>query len=136
MSVTTTATATRSLSVLADYEVHHSGSEQTASDSAAPVNPGQPADWPTHHRRIPNYRPANSQLDFADRPAGNGHPAEYAFIQIMLHGVWINAVCKGNTREGDWEEFTDDWQSVSRLWRFTGGKINDKIFHYEVGGEW
>lgn len=103
MSVTTTATATHSLSVLADYEVHHSGSEQIASGSGAPVNPGQPADWPTHHRRMPNYRPANSRLDLADRPAGNGHPAEYAFIQIMLHGVWINAVCKGNTREGDWE---------------------------------
>ena len=137
MSVTTTATATRSLSVLADYEVHHSGSEQTASSSAAPVNPGQPADWPTHHRRVPNYRPANSRLDLADRPAGNGHPAEYAFIQIMLHGVWINAVCKRNTREGDWENLLiDDWQSVSRLWRFTGGRINDKIFHYDVGGEW
>jgi hypothetical protein len=27
-------------------------------------------------------------------------------------------------------------QAVSRLWRFTGGRINDKIFHYDVGGEW
>jgi hypothetical protein len=33
-------------------------------------------------------------------------------------------------------EITDDWQSVARLWRFTGGRINDKIFHYDVGGEW
>jgi hypothetical protein len=41
---------------------------------------------------MPNYRPANSRLDLAGRPAGNGHPAEYAFIQIMLHGVLINAV--------------------------------------------
>ncbi|OOQ86816.1 hypothetical protein PEBR_19710 [Penicillium brasilianum] len=114
-TTTTTTTTTRSLSVLADYEVHHSGSEHTGS--AVPVNPEQPTDWPTHHRRVPAYRPANSQLDPADRPAGNGHPAEYAFIQIMLHGVWLNA-------------------SVSRLWRFTGGRINDKIFHYEVGGEW
>ncbi|KAJ5151371.1 uncharacterized protein N7482_010623 [Penicillium canariense] len=115
MSVTTTSTTTGSLSALADYEVHHSGSEPDAS--AAPVNIGQPTDWPTHHRRMPAYRPANPQLDRTDRPAGNGHPAEYAFIQIMLHGVWLNA-------------------SVARLWRFTGGRINDKIFHYEVGGEW
>jgi hypothetical protein len=99
MSVTATTTTTRSLSVLADYEVHHSGSEQNGS-SAAPVNPEQPADWPTHHRRMPTYRPANPRLDQADRPAGNGHPAEYAFIQIMLHGVWLNAVCTLNTWEG------------------------------------
>lgn len=92
MSVTATTTTTRSLSVLADYEVHHSGSEQNGS--SVPVNSEQPADWPTHHRRMPAYRPANSRLDLADRPAGNGHPAEYAFIQIMLHGVWLNAVCK------------------------------------------
>jgi hypothetical protein len=96
-TTTTTTTTTRSLSVLADYEVHHSGAEHTGS--AVPVNPEQPADWPTHYRRMPTYRPANSRLDQADRPAGNGHPAEYAFIQIMLHGVWLNAVCQKSTIE-------------------------------------
>ncbi|KAJ5683598.1 hypothetical protein N7462_006763 [Penicillium macrosclerotiorum] len=116
MSATTTSTTTRSLSVLADYEVYHSGSEENATASA-PINSTQPADWPAHHRRMPAYRAANHHLDLTDRPAGNGHPAEYAFIQIMLHGVWLNA-------------------SVARLWRFTGGRLNDKIFHYEVGGEW
>lgn len=39
--------------------------------------------------------------------------------------------------ENPWqEELTNIWQSVARLWRFTGGRINDKIFHYDVGGEW
>ncbi|KAJ5984577.1 hypothetical protein N7481_006676 [Penicillium waksmanii] len=116
MSTTTTTTTANTLTVLADYEVHHSGSQQPAQQSE-PVTSSQPADWPTDHRRVPAYRPVQQNLSYAERPAGNGHPAEYAFIQIMLHGVWLNA-------------------SVARLWRFTGGRINDKIFHYDVGGEW
>jgi hypothetical protein len=92
MSSTITNTTT-SLSVLADYEVHHSGEET----ETVPVNTSLPQsnqpDWPTHHRRIPAYRPANRELDYTQRPAGNGHPAEYAFIQVMLHGCWLNAVC-------------------------------------------
>ncbi|KAJ5095067.1 hypothetical protein N7532_007358 [Penicillium argentinense] len=115
-TTTTTTTITSSLSVLADYEVHHSGTQQSTQQTP-PAALSQPVDWPSDHRRVPEYRPAQPNLSYVDRPAGNGHPAEYAFIQIMLHGCWLNA-------------------SVSRLWRFTGGRINDKIFHYEVGGEW
>lgn len=89
----TTTTTTNSLSVLADYEVHHSGEET----ETVPVNTSQPQsnppDWPTHHRRIPAYRPMNRELDFAERPAGTGPLVEYAFIQVMLHGVWLNGVC-------------------------------------------
>lgn len=92
MSVTTTSTTTGSLSILADYEVHHSGIDQNGNEPATAVNPSQPAHWPTHHRRMPAYRPVNRDLSYTQRPAGNGHPAEYAFIQIMLHGCWINAV--------------------------------------------
>ncbi|KAJ5216567.1 uncharacterized protein N7498_002974 [Penicillium cinerascens] len=118
MSITVTTTNTTSLSVLADYEVHHSGAEDALAlnQSSQPQQNSLPT-WPTHHRRIPAYRPTNRELDYTQRPAGNGNPAEYAFIQIMLHGVWLNA-------------------SAARLWRFTGGRINDKIFHYQVGGEW
>lgn len=90
---TSTTTTTGSLSILADYEVHHSGVDQTDSRTETAPNPSQPADWPSHHRRMPAYRPVNRDLSYAQRPAGNGHPAEYAFIQIMLHGCWINAVC-------------------------------------------
>ncbi|KAJ6104932.1 hypothetical protein N7486_003621 [Penicillium sp. IBT 16267x] len=110
---TTTTTAT-SLSVLADYELHHSGEER--STSAPALNTPQPADWPTDHRRVPAYRPANHHLDYNERTAGTS-AGEYVFIQVMLHGVWLNA-------------------AASRLWRFTGGRVNDKIFHYEIGGEW
>ncbi|KAJ0414602.1 hypothetical protein BJY00DRAFT_318686 [Aspergillus carlsbadensis] len=122
MSATTTTTNTttnNTLSILADYELHHSGPESTASQNAHPSSPSpsssQPANWPTDHRRVPPHRPVNRNLDRAERAAGSNVP-EYIFIQSMLHGVWLNA-------------------SVSRLWRFTGGRINDRIFRYDVGGE-
>lgn len=90
MSATATTT-TQSLSVLADYEVHHSGVEQ----HYATVNPApsstQPANWPSYHRRMPAYRPTNRNLDRIDRPAGS-NGVEFTFIQVMLHGVWLNAV--------------------------------------------
>ncbi|KAL3437033.1 hypothetical protein BDV09DRAFT_183734 [Aspergillus tetrazonus] len=122
MSSTTTTTAP-TLSLLADYELHHSTPSPSAlsssppqSQSAAPVQQANPASWPTHHRRIPPYRPINRNLDFAERSAGSSVP-EYIFIQSMLHGVWLNA-------------------SIAQLWRATGGKINDRIFRYDVGGEY
>ncbi|KAL3457406.1 hypothetical protein BJX64DRAFT_19099 [Aspergillus heterothallicus] len=118
MSTTTTTTTTtnNTLSILADYELHHSGSEtQNAPSSAVPPFSSQPANWPTNHRRVPPHRPVNRNLDPAERAAGSNVP-EYIFIQSMLHGVWLNA-------------------SVARLWRFTGGRINDRIFRYDVGGE-
>lgn len=92
MSVTTTSITTGSLPILADYEVHHSVADQPESRPETAASSPQPADWPTHHRRMPAYRPVNRDLSYTQRPAGNGHPAEYAFIQIMLHGCWINAV--------------------------------------------
>ncbi|EHA23756.1 hypothetical protein CBS63078_2263 [Aspergillus niger] len=118
-TTTTTAVEASTLSILSDYEIHHTGSEtqpqpQTARDSTPTVS--QPVDWPSHYRRIPSYRPVNRSLSYEERSAGT-NPVEYVFIQSMLHGVWLNA-------------------SVARLWRFTGGRINDKIFHYEIGGEW
>ncbi|KAF7715072.1 Uncharacterized protein PECH_003542 [Penicillium ucsense] len=119
MSATITSTTTGSLSVLADYEVHHSGTEQNDALAATSSNSsGAPpaSEWASHWRRMPAYRPVNRHLDLAERPAGNGHPAEYAFIQIMLHGCWINS-------------------TISKIWRATGGKVNDKIFYYDVGGE-
>ncbi|KAL4775910.1 hypothetical protein BDW60DRAFT_203764 [Aspergillus nidulans var. acristatus] len=122
MSSTTTTTAP-TLSLLADYELHHSTPSPSASSSSppqsqspAPVQQANPVNWPTHHRRIPPYRPINRNLDFAERSAGSSVP-EYIFIQAMLHGVWLNA-------------------SIAQLWRATGGRINDRIFRYDVGGEY
>ncbi|BCS28629.1 uncharacterized protein APUU_70199S [Aspergillus puulaauensis] len=115
----TETTNTTALSVLADYELHHSGNSQnTTSPSPSPSPPQQqqPANWPTNHRRVPPYRPVDRSLSFEERAAGSNVP-EFIFIQSMLHGCWLNA-------------------SVARLWRFTGGRINDRIFHYEIGGEY
>ncbi|KAF7131375.1 hypothetical protein CNMCM5793_004546 [Aspergillus hiratsukae] len=115
-TATTTQTNTNSLSILADYELHHSGSEEPQLSQRAPISQvAQPANWPSNYRRVPAYRPANHELDRSERPAGS-NPAEFVFIQVMLHGVWLNA-------------------SVARLWRLTGGRINDRIFRYDIGGE-
>ncbi|PWY96205.1 hypothetical protein BO94DRAFT_580070 [Aspergillus sclerotioniger CBS 115572] len=118
MSTTTTTTQTNTLSILSDYEVHHTGEthppQSPSTSTSTPTS--QPVDWPSDYRRVPPYRPANRNLDYNERAAGSS-PAEYVFIQSMLHGVWLNA-------------------AVSRLWISTGGRINDKIFHYEIGGEW
>ncbi|KAF4285266.1 hypothetical protein KXW98_007805 [Aspergillus fumigatus] len=115
-TTTTTQTSTSSLSILADYELHHSGSEVPQLPERVPVShAAQPASWPSNYRRIPAYRPVDRELDQSERPAGS-NPAEFVFIQVMLHGVWLNA-------------------SVARLWRFTGGRINDRIFRYDIGGE-
>lgn len=97
MSATTTTTAT-SLSALADYELHHSGEERTTPAPAPSVNTPQPANWPTDHRRMPAYRPANHNLDYNERTAGT-NAGEYVFIQVMLHGVWLNAVCRMLTKQ-------------------------------------
>lgn len=93
----TETTNTTALSVLADYELHHSGSSQNTtspspSPSPSPPQQQQPANWPTNHRRVPPYRPVDRSLSFEERAAGSNVP-EFIFIQSMLHGCWLNAVC-------------------------------------------
>ncbi|KKK24659.1 hypothetical protein AOCH_003696 [Aspergillus ochraceoroseus] len=94
MSTTTTQVST--LDILADYDLHHSGSEATSN--VEPIaNPRAPTPqsihWPCHYRRMPPHRPTNRNLDQAERPAGVDLP-EFLFIQSMLHGVWLNAVLR------------------------------------------
>lgn len=86
--IMSTTTTTQTISLLADYEVHHSGSDAVNERETLP----QPVEWPTHHRRIPAFRPTNRNLSFEERPGGS-NPGEMVFIQVMLHGVWLNAVC-------------------------------------------
>ncbi|KAJ5751895.1 hypothetical protein N7520_008812 [Penicillium odoratum] len=110
-------TRTTPVSVLVDYEVHHSGQEEhTPTNSLSPAPTTQPQNWPFDHRRIPAYRPISRNLDFSQRPSGANN-VERVVITVMLHGVWLNAV-------------------TSRVWRFTGGRLNNRLFHYEIGGEW
>lgn len=118
MSVTTTANPLtgRTLEVLGDYELHHSGSSPSQSagprsdrsNSTASTQPStqasipnprvdtaqetvNPPGWPDDHRRVPAYRPIDRNLDYEQRTAGLNGP-EYVFIQSMLTGVRLNAV--------------------------------------------
>jgi hypothetical protein len=95
-TTTTTRSQTSSLSVLADYELHHSGNEPDVQSSVSREPPdvassAQPANWPRDHRRVPPYRPINRNLNWDERPAGS-NTGEFIFVQVMLHGVWLNAV--------------------------------------------
>ena len=98
MSVTTsTNTVSQSvLRLLADCEVHHSG-ELVDEDVVEGQNPRSPSRvdnpewWPTDHRRVPQQRPINRNLDRELRPAGS-FLVETCFILTMLGGVAVNAV--------------------------------------------
>jgi hypothetical protein len=95
MSVMTTAklTTTQSHRALNDYTIHLTG----ASEQPDPVNPREepavenPADWPQDYHNVPAYRAIDRNLHMEERPGGTS-PIERAFIFIMLHGVWLNAV--------------------------------------------
>jgi hypothetical protein len=95
MSVTTTANPlTHTLStVLADYDLHHTDESHDTSLNAhpAPSETHNPSDWPTEHRRVPAFRPVNTQLDQSERRVyQNG--AERTFILVMFTGVFIESV--------------------------------------------
>ncbi|KAF2021435.1 hypothetical protein BU24DRAFT_487857 [Aaosphaeria arxii CBS 175.79] len=120
MSVTTTANpATYQIrTVLADYDLHHSGSTDTLlNDHPAPSNinnSGNPPHWTTDHRRVPAYRPVNTELDQSQRRVYSSG-IERAFITVMFSGVFLEA-------------------SAAKLWRYTLGRAWD--VRYNIGGEW
>jgi len=121
---TSTNTTTQSvLHVLADYDLHHSGIPANPSEPAPPnerrdsdTRTSNPPGWDEGHNRVPPYRPINRNLDMELRPGGANVP-EAIFIATLLNGVNLNA-------------------NINRLWRATGGRLNDKLFRYEIGGEW
>ena len=95
MSVTTTAnpTTTQLHRTLHDYTIHLT----SVTDAPEPVSAREgpaletPANWPQNYHNIPSYRAIDPNLDMEERPGGT-NPVERAFIFIMLHGVWLNAV--------------------------------------------
>jgi len=124
MSVTTRTNVVSgsALHFLTDYELHHSGDPEKPAVAEDPnlradlaASSSNPPSWPTDHRAVPPYRPIDRNLDFEQRPAG-ANLIESIFIATMLNGVRLNA-------------------NLNRLWRATGGRLNDRIFHYEIGGE-
>jgi len=96
MSVTTTANpVTYSLqTVLADYNLHHTEEEVDTSLNAHPAPAGSnenPSSWPTEHRRVPAYRPINTELDQSERRVYLSG-VEQAFVTVMFTGVFLESV--------------------------------------------
>ncbi|KZM19633.1 uncharacterized protein EKO05_0003999 [Ascochyta rabiei] len=121
MSVTTTSNPLTyaSAAVLRDYELAHSESDEPLDTSlnahpAPPSGSSNPPDWPTEHRRIPAYRPVNTELDQGSRRVYQ-NAIERTFIGVMFSGVFL---------EG----------TAAKIWRATGGKVRD--VGYKIGGEW
>ncbi|KAH8726890.1 hypothetical protein GQ44DRAFT_748685 [Phaeosphaeriaceae sp. PMI808] len=120
MSVTTTANPIHYnlQTVLADYDLHHTDGETDTSLNAHPTPASEssqnPSNWPTEHRRVPAYRPVNTELDQSERRVYlNG--IEQAFVGVMFTGVFIES-------------------TVSKVWRGTVGRVWN--LGYKVGGEW
>jgi hypothetical protein len=98
MSVTTTANpATYTLrATLADYDLHHSNDNQSEPlDTSLNAHPSpaasNPSTWPIDARRVPPYRPVNTELDQSTRAVyQNG--IERAFVSVMFTGVFLEAV--------------------------------------------
>jgi hypothetical protein len=107
MSVTTTANPlTYTLqSTLADYDLHHSDTPDSSIDQSLNAHPtppthGTPSSWPTEHRRIPEYRPVNTELDQSERRVFLS-PVEQAFVGVMFTGVYLQSVSQGCGRKRD-----------------------------------
>lgn len=126
MSVTTTANpvAQSVLRILADYELTHSGDNESTDGEVKPPNhrsqeaetsTENPDSWPTEYSGIPPHRPINYNLDHESRPWGS-NGVETVFVVMMLNGVGLVA-------------------AAARSWRLTGGRLNDKIFRFSIGGE-
>lgn len=109
---TSTVTVNNS-DVPADYIIHHSG-HQSSPDGPTTSHrtlthdieqQDNPTWWPTDHRRVPNYRPINRNLDWDQRPGGT-NVIEMIFIFTMLRGVQLNAV-GFRTNDDELERYPD-----------------------------
>jgi hypothetical protein len=98
MPLNTRTITVNGLPDLTDYHLHHSENQTPATQPIASDHleadgwqHNNPDWWPTDHRRVPDYRPINRNLDRSQRPNGV-NAIETAFIFIMLRGVQVNAV--------------------------------------------
>ncbi|KAL2066176.1 hypothetical protein VTL71DRAFT_2247 [Oculimacula yallundae] len=109
---------------LNDYDLRLIGSENdTLNQVTAPnlrrtssFTTQNPPSWPRNYHRVPDRRPLNRDLVFAERPGGSNIP-EGVFITVMFTGVALNT-------------------GVAQLWSMTGGKVFEGLFSYSIGGEW
>ncbi|KAL1891085.1 hypothetical protein Sste5346_007911 [Sporothrix stenoceras] len=103
--------------VLNDYELHHSSGDNTDDTVPAPIprRADTPADWDTQHRRVPAYRPINTERDQTEVRVYL-HRVEQVFIGTMFTGVFLNA-------------------TAAKVWHQTLGRVNENFFKFRVGGE-
>nr|OQO06815.1 hypothetical protein B0A51_16707 [Rachicladosporium sp. CCFEE 5018] len=126
MSVTTTENPLyhTTASLLRDYDIHHSNTSPSTSEPASTdLNPHpnpsstNPESWPTDHRRIPEYRPINRELDSQARGGWGRNPPERTFVFLMMNGVGFSA-------------------NAAKWWRRNFKRWLPEWFHYKIGGEW
>ena len=117
MSVTTTANPIHYNleAVLADYDLHHTEELDTSlnahlappTSSTTSQSQQNPSDWPTEHRRVPAYRPINTELDQSERRVYlNG--IEQAFVGVMFTGVFLESVSSSYYIEVGGRMYADD----------------------------
>ncbi|KUJ07455.1 uncharacterized protein LY89DRAFT_631004 [Mollisia scopiformis] len=116
--MSTTVTASQIEEVLGDYKIHLTGYDGSTEPSSTQETPRvvNPPNWPTDHRRVPDYRPIDRNRDAEGRPNGSILP-ERIFLTLMFTGVVLNA-------------------STAKLWGATAGPYFPGLFRYAIGGEW
>ncbi|KAF4414607.1 hypothetical protein F53441_14727 [Fusarium austroafricanum] len=114
---TTTLTQTQSNAILQDYELYHSHSREESSDCCiSPVSPIDHPEFDLPHRRVPAYRPLNRDVEHTAGVRVYTSTAERFFITAMFRGLSFNA-------------------GAAQYWRASIGRFTDKVWKYEVGGE-
>ncbi|KAH6692566.1 hypothetical protein F5X68DRAFT_228929 [Plectosphaerella plurivora] len=117
--MSTTATQTvASRVILADYAIHHSGNSRDIKQKEPVEQSQEPvadSHWNLPHRRVPAYRPVDTNRDQSQIRVYN-NPIERMFIFTMFTGVFINA-------------------TAAKIWRSSFGRLNENLVRYKVGGE-
>ncbi|KAI1013946.1 hypothetical protein LB504_008840 [Fusarium proliferatum] len=119
---TTTVTHTQNgdfhSSILRDYELHHSQAREESPDCrASPVTSAEHPEFDLPHRRVPEYRPLNRDAAHVNGVRVYTSTAERFFITAMFRGLNVNA------------------KSAAQYWRASIGRFTDKVWKYQIGGE-
>ena len=81
---------------------------------------------------MPPYRPVNTDRDQSQiRVYTSG--IERVFIATMFTGVFTIAVSSSSCEE---KALANEAQTAAKAWHGTFGRINDRIFRYQIGGEY
>lgn len=139
MSTTTTYTGNSVLAVapavfptvFISPRAESSNANETSAHNAPVVE--NPSNWPNAYRRVPAYRPANTNLDLAERPYGTNHigwlVGHFLMTGVIVQSVSDNAVAHMNLGAKTSQSFTKAWEATGYRW-WPG------LTRYHIGGEW